>query len=134
MDDETFSVRHGFAPTVQGIKIRQSAPDSFRSALLYLALPYPSQVDPGALRYLVCKALRTLPTPDVDPFDDCQAMVRDCPWYRVYDLVEEISDNEMLLMITFDFTKEVNRLFEEDGIGWKLENGALSENPTDRPF
>ena len=56
-----------------------------------------------------------------------RALVHDCEWYRVYDIVEGIhasldafGDGQAQV-----FESEVNQLFVEEGIGWQLVDGEV---------
>ena len=56
-----------------------------------------------------------------------RALVHDCEWYRVYDIVEGIHAS----LDAFDddqaavFEREINHVFIEEGIGWQLADGNV---------
>ena len=47
-----------------------------------------------------------------------------CPWFRVYDVIEDFSHQEMLAL-TGPFEQQINDYFKHVGIGWQLVKGEI---------
>jgi AbiJ N-terminal domain 4 len=121
-----FSKRHGYARLNDAeITVREDAPHEMRGVLIQLA--YDAGLRPKVLRPIVCRVLRKRPDddnwseyPNIDM--EIRRLVDECPWYKVYDVVEaiaaEVGDSEK-------FEADLNEYFIENGIGWKLENAVL---------
>ena len=135
---DRFSRRHGYNPPEPEITVRQDAPDELRAVLADIA--YESGLRPNSLRSLVCRVLRVAPDPsnwseypNVD--GEVREHLRECPWYRVYDVIEAIygrlKGREGVLRgdQAVDggeyFSDELNAYFRERGIGWQLVNGQI---------
>lgn len=117
-----FSRRHGLHDDVE-ITIHDDAPDAVRAAAVQIAR---ETLGPKALREIVCQALRTLPDksnwseyPNI--WDEVQQLIADCPWYRVYDVVEAISKR-----LGAEYDGEINTVFAESGIGWQVHEGRVT--------
>ena len=54
---------------------------------------------------------------------EIQSIIENCPWYRVYDIIEYFYAN--LSLNKAEFEKDINNYFVEKGIGWKLTNGII---------
>ena len=126
MMDERFSRRHGFQGVEPEITVRQDAPRDLRSALVYIA--YESRFKPMRLRRLVCRILRVAEDPDnnSDSYIDREVrrVLMECPWYEVYDVIEEIQ-RELADSETDQFNDEINRYFRREGIGWQLSDSQI---------
>jgi len=136
---ERFSRRHGYSEQEAEITVRNDAPDELRSVVVEVA--YESGLKPGPLRSLICRVLRTAPNPNnwsdfpnVD--NEVRDHLRDCEWYHVYDVIEEIystfSSGGMVaprsrgsMDAAEDFSEKMNRYFRGRGIGWQLIDGQL---------
>lgn len=136
---ERFSRRHGYTEPEAEITVRHDAPDELRSVVVELA--YESGLDPIRLRQLVCRVLRTAPNPsnwsnfpNVD--SEVREHLRDCAWYHVYDIIEEVhatlSSGGVVAPRTRGsvdaaqyFSDEINRYFHGRGIGWQLADGQI---------
>lgn len=130
--NEKFSIKHGFLDSKEAeITIRNDAPHEFRGVLIDLA--YECGYGPTSLRSLVCKILRKRPDgnnwsayPNID--DEVHLLVDDCEWYRVYDIVEAISQSMKEVPYSFnvdEFESEINSYFMENGIGWQIIDGNI---------
>ncbi len=130
--NEKFSIKHGFRDSKEAeITIRNDAPHEFRGILI--ALAYECGYGPTSLRSLVCKTLRKRPDkdnwseyPNMD--DEVHGLIDDCEWYRVYDIVEAISQSMKEAPYSYDadkFESEVNSYFIENGIGWQIIEGNI---------
>lgn len=129
---DTFSRRMGVrqVENVQ-VTVRNDAPHEFRGVLIQLA--YECGFRPKTLRPLVCRVLRKRPDddnwseyPNID--GEVRALLDDCAWYRVYDVVEAIATTMQEVPYSYDietFSHELNEYFAESGIGWKLVGTTL---------
>lgn len=123
---DSFSRRYGFAGKAAEITIRQDAPADLRFALLQTAVDL--GFGPKALRTVVCRVLLQPPDPGnwseyPNVWDEVQRLVRDCLWFRVYDIIEELS--KVMGPRSQDYAREMNVIFVERGIGWQLENNRI---------
>ena len=129
---ERFSKRHGYHQAHEAeISVRQNASHELRGIVVQLAYEYGFQ--PNILRNLVCRILRKRPNqdnwseyPNID--DEVHGLVDDCDWYRVYDIIEGITDVMREAPFCYEkkkFESELNDYFLENGIGWKLSNGTV---------
>jgi hypothetical protein len=125
-----FSKRYGYSNRETEITIREDAPESLREFIIELA--YGTGLNEYDLCHLVAKTLRRRPDPVnftySDYHTDTDVFLSNCPWYKVYDIIEAIyqavPDKDGL-------TEEMNSFFATNGIGWKLESGAIMFRGTD---
>jgi hypothetical protein len=129
---ERFSRRFGVEPEHPEITIRQDAPSEIRDALLMIA-EGEIKLSPGAIRAALCTVLRRVPDgsnwsqyPNI--WDECQSLMANAPWYRVYDFVEKL--HETLAKSNDpdradEWQRLVNEHFAEAGVGWKMDEGLL---------
>jgi hypothetical protein len=132
MSEERFSRRFGHRPEEREITVREDAPEDVRAAILKIA---ESDLDlrPSYLRDVLCTVLRKLPDrsnwseyPNV--WEECQCLIEDCPWYKVYDFVEMLYRN---LRNSGDrghatrWQDLINDYFLEAGVGWRMVDGLL---------
>jgi hypothetical protein len=128
-----FSKRNGFHQAEEPpITIREGAPDDFRAALIQIA--YEFGFKPTPLRNIVCRILRKRPDPsnwsdypNVD--EEVHDLVETCDWFYVYDILEAIAasiQNGRGGQNLAEFESEINDVFVQQGIGWKLEDGLIS--------
>ena len=132
MSDGRFSSRFGHGPDAAEISIREDAPEQVRGAILVIA-EGEMGLKPGRLRGVLCTVLRRLPDggnwseyPNV--WNECQGLMSEVPWYRVYDFVEALHRN--FAQSTKPETADrweglINNYFVEAGVGWKLVGGVL---------
>ncbi len=125
-----FSRRRGYRAAAKPITVREDAPESLREALLQIAVSV--GLSPSPQRVILCKLLFKLPNqnnwseyPNV--WYEVQDLIRGAEWYQVYDYIEAL--HERLLETdpakAEEFTSEINRFFEENGIGWQLVEGNI---------
>ena len=124
---ERFSKREGYAGNEAEIVIREDAPNSLRSYIVQTL--YALGFTPKQIRPLICQVLRVAPDennwteyPNIDT--EIRELVLYCDWYKVYDIIEALSQILPPLK-RVDFSSEINDFFLENGIGWKLENGKV---------
>ena len=132
MKEERFSRRFGHRPEEVEITIREDAPDEVRGAVLKIA-EGDLGLSPKYLRDVLCDILHKLPDPSnwsVYPniWNECQYLIGQCPWYRVYDFVEVlyqslIKSDESEMAKSWE--ELINEYFLEAGIGWRMVEGLL---------
>jgi len=132
MSDERFSRRFGHGPAASDITIREDAPDEVRGAILTIA-ERDLRLPPGRLRRVLCGVLRKLPDPRnwsdyPNVWDECQYLISNAPWYRVYDFAEALyrflADSEESERAE-TWQELLNEYFIEAGVGWKMVDGHL---------
>ena len=125
--DKSFSRRHGFPSEESEISIRNAAPVAVRHAILKIAEDE-MDVSPAVLREVLCRILRKMPDPDnwsqyPNIWEECQKLIGEAGWYRVYDFVEELyQELEVLheLEDAEEWAERINEYFLEAGVGWRL--------------
>lgn len=124
-----FSQRQGFLPANQPITVRDDAPRNLRYAIAQIA--YEAGASADGLRGLITRALRVAPNPDnwsrSNVEQEVYDLLADVPWYRVYDIAEAIYEgfNYRLGGDPDTFQTELNRYFDENGIGWQMVSGQI---------
>lgn len=132
MSTEPFSRRYGHGPEEREISIRDDAPEEVRAAILKIAQG-DLDLSPFFLRDVLCTVLRKLPDPSnwseyPNVWEECQRLIKDCPWYKVYDFVEALYHQ---LAESHDLERAhrweslINEYFLEVGVGWRLVDGML---------
>jgi len=125
--NSTFSERHGHAPDVPQITIRNDAPKGLRHFVIEYAF-FP-RMNAKRLRAIICKTLKEIPDSnnwsDGNVQNECEELVTNCEWYRVYDVMEAIiNDLHGEYGPTQEYDEYINNLNEymlEKGIGWKIK-------------
>lgn len=93
---------------------------------------------PSQMRMVVCEVLLVGPYnlnrseyPDI--WDEVAFHIRDCPWFKVYDICEALYEflEEFDPGYEDDFQKNLNRYFRENGIGWEMLDGRLQFRGSD---
>lgn len=132
MSTEPFSRRYGHGPEEHEISIRNDAPGEVRAAVLTIAHG-DLNLGPSFLREVLSTLLRKLPNPNnwseyPNIWGECQELIQNCPWYKVYDFVEALYHN----LIKTEGSECANRwmclineYFLEVGVGWRLVDGWL---------
>lgn len=128
---EPFSERNEFdVPASAEITKRNEAPAELRSVVLEVA--YEAGLAPAEVRQALCSIL--LKRPDQNNWsrpnvmEENLALIDNCEWYFVYDLIERIVDilyKRSEPESANSFSKKVNRYFARQGIGWELDNGSI---------
>lgn len=132
MSEETFSRRHGYSPEQGEITIRDDAPSEVRDAILKIA-EGELDLDPGTIRDVLCTVLRKMPdqsnwTAYPNVWDECQCLMNEAPWYKVYDFVEAICRSSAishLPHLSKRWEELINEYFGDAGVGWRLVSGQL---------
>jgi hypothetical protein len=141
MSDERFSRRFGHGPEEAEITIREDAPEDLRGALLMIA-EGELALSPGRIRKALCTALRKTPDPGnwtayPNVWDECQRLMEEAPWHRIYDFVERIyltlreSGEDGDLKAARRWEELVNEYFVDSGVGWKMVGGLLQSRGTE---
>lgn len=133
-----FSERHSFVlPSAQEINVRNDAPHELRGVVIDIA--YEVGLEPPELRAIVCRTLRTREdpnnwTPWPNIAGEVQGLVDSCEWFQVYDIIESIYSylarrgNYALdpdEPRSRQFAEELNKYFQQKGIGWQLADGQI---------
>jgi hypothetical protein len=122
-----FSRRHGFRQRPE-INVREGAPEGLRAGVLTILLEFGlSYTD---IRAIVCRVLRVFPDPAnwteiPNVRDEVVGLIERCEWYRVYDIAEACYQSLARTDRHDTFAEQLNRLFEELGIGWQMMDGQI---------
>jgi len=126
----SFSNRYGFGQPSIEITVREDAPEALRRVLIEIA--YGTGMNVYDLHSSICRALRRRGNPAIqwvpDYEEDIVALLSNCSWFKVYDAIEVIFQNSPEPEA---FADEINSYFATNGIGWKLEDGAIMFRGTD---
>lgn len=122
----SFTDRMGIDIPEPQITVRNDAPLPLRNYLLLLMQKYEKSLK--KIRSYVCLVTKEAEDPNNWGENDfmkaeIQSIIQDCPWYRIYDVIEYFYAK--LLVNKDDFEKEINEYFIEKGIGWKLSKGLI---------
>jgi len=124
---QPFSKRHGFRSAPKEITVREDAPEPLRYFVVQTAID--SGLYPSFLRRVLCRVLRTTPDqsnwseyPNI--WDEVQALIRECEWFKVYDFIEVMQAN-FAQRDDNSFADAVNEFFVDEGIGWQLVDGQI---------
>lgn len=128
----SFSERFNFSAPDAEIKIRGDAPEVLRVGLTQLA--YASDIGGKELRELICAVL--LKRPDYahnwgaeNVSREIDELMSEALWFKVYDIAEriyaEIGKHDYSGTRQEGFTRRLNLLFRENGIGWQIEDGKI---------
>lgn len=121
-----FSERHGYGEGDAEITVREAAPDNLRYAVADIARA--AGMTPKTIRSIVCRVLFVAPDPSnwseyPNIWDEILGHLRDCEWFRVYDIAEQLwrsleyqDDSQQFFQV------EMNRFFRTKGFGWELKN------------
>ncbi len=132
MNKDTFSRRHGVASQQREITIRDDAPPEVRAAILKIA-EGELDLDPNTIRDVLCTVLRKLPnsnnwTAYPNIWNECQWLMNDAPWYKVYDFVEALYRHLAKHRGPArhqNWEELINEYFVEVGVGWRLADGQI---------
>ena len=123
-----FSQRHGYVEEPP-ITIREDAPGSIRAALLPI-LTDNFNMQYKDIREIICPILHTFPDannwseiPNVR--NEVVELIRECPWYRFYDICEAIYKHWDTWERGEEFAELLNALFREYGVGWQMRKGQI---------
>jgi len=111
--------------TPKDIIIREDCPEEFRVGLLYKAGG--CNMSYFTMRAIICRILLKQPDPSnwsefPNIHDEALRLISNCKWFKVYDICEKFYQH---MEDPKSFSIQINGLFEELGIGWKLEEGRV---------
>jgi hypothetical protein len=122
----SFSRRQGLTRPDAEIHIRNDAPQVVRDAVIQIA--YKCGLVPSDLRSSLCALLFRIPDkgnwtqfPNIN--SEVQSLIKDCEWFEVYDLIEELA--RKFGSRGQDFSDEMNRFFRITGVGWQLVDNQV---------
>ena len=109
-----FSKREGYSGKEAEITIREDAPDALRSYVIQTL--YALGKTPKQIRPVICQVLRVAPDennwsefPNIDM--EINELILQCDWYKVYDIVEALSQKFQSGRVDFD--TEINDFFSK---------------------
>ena len=125
--EELFSKRFNIPIENKEIVIRFNVTEDMR---VYVYLLMKNQgIGLKKIREIVCRTIKR--APDLSQYTEndymdyeIQEYIRSCPWNRIYDIIENFSQ-ELPKDKQPSFENEINDYFFENGIGWKLEKSML---------
>lgn len=130
---KSFSARHGYVSPKE-IAIREDAPNGLRFVVVETAREL--GWEPSDLRSLLCRVLRLAPDrsnwseyPNI--LGEVNNLIERCEWFKVYDIIEALhskmaeADDRRGEEHAPRFAEAINRLFLEEGIGWKLADSLI---------
>lgn len=137
---ESFSRRHGYSSTPPEITIREGVTDYVRHYAINDAIG--ESLRPHALRNIVCRIVHA--APDANNWSDgnmrreIEDIVAGCKWWLVYDIIEAIHSHLEQFQdwreegnYATPYAAQINKMFVEEGIGWKLEGGRIVSRGSD---
>jgi hypothetical protein len=120
-----FSKRYGLS-TPPEIRVTHDAPEQVCVAVLDEAVRL--RVDEEALREIVCRTLRREPDQSnwspSNVIGEVRKLLRDCEWYRVYDVAEAIAA-ALPSGRKERYEHAINEAFVDEGIGWRFQDHVL---------
>lgn len=124
---ELFSSRFNIPILNKEIIVRNDAPEELREYLLELVSSY--SIRYTKIRKCVCGVLQVARDPNnwgenEHMYAEIRSNILDCPWYKVYDLIESFF-SILNASEKNSFEKKINQYFLEHGIGWQLTNGVV---------
>lgn len=129
-DSSPFSNRHGYAPSNRDITVREDAPLEFREALVQIARQV--SLEDWQVLEIICQVLLRLPTagdwPPAAIESEIRTLIRECEWYKVYDIAERIYEYLWRKGRTHameGFGHLLNKYFNEHGVGWQMVEGKI---------
>lgn len=125
MIDQSFSDRHGYAPSDREVSVREDAPSELREALVQIGRRI--GLGDGRIRDIICEVLLRLATAGDWPPDaieyEIRKLIEGCEWYRVYDIAERLYAHAHHR--AQEFEDLLNKYFREHGIGWQMVEGKI---------
>jgi hypothetical protein len=138
---DSFSKRHGYASSSPEITIREGVTDYVRHYALKEARG--EALSAHVLREIVCRIVRAAPDTagnwsDSNILREIEDLVSNCKWWMVYDIIEAIYAHLSKYQnwreegdYATPYAAEVNRMFMDEGIGWKLGEGRIVSRGSD---
>jgi len=92
-------------------------------------------MSPESIRRIICGVRRVRPNTDnwseSNIWNEVQDLVCGSKWYEFYDFIEACAQPTRQDVHLLQFEPEMNRLFDEEHIGWRLKNGVLEMHGED---
>jgi hypothetical protein len=133
-EGERFSRRHGLTRRHNGPLLYHSAPERLRVGTLSL-LHNEMNKSPRWIRETICNVCRVRPDPNnwshPNIWQEAEGLVYRAEWFEFYDFVESCAEAERSGHGLDGFETSINRLFEEEHVGWRLTNGVLEVHGED---
>jgi hypothetical protein len=139
---QPFSERHGHIQVKQ-IIYRDDLPAKCRSPIFTILKRYANSILWERIQYMfgdpyaALSPSQPIPASQASHYDliEAQRFLQRCPWFQVYDVIEDIfkqldfyeeirSDPDEELR-AYPFQDEINAYFMHTGIGWQLLNGEI---------
>jgi hypothetical protein len=122
-----FSMRHGLSEPAPGTMFREQVPMSFRMFLHDLG----ASGERSLIRYfemdkLICELTNTWCDVERDPFRASGEFLKECEWFRIYDLIEAMfvflkeKHSSSLHSRTRELIQVVNDALVKHHIGWRM--------------
>jgi hypothetical protein len=127
----TFGDRHGFNPDRPPIRYRNEAPMVLRESLLSIVENIIGGSGIALAVFVREKLPAEIPAADMPIKASAQEALRTCPWYKVYEIAEEIRawlrhrSGPNVKGPAMIFEKALNELFWREGIGWKMDGAHI---------
>ena len=135
---EPFSSRQGHRPPPEQATAREDAPPEMRGAILMLAKA--AGMKPSAIREVICGVLLVLPDPNnwseyPNIWDEVVWLMDDAPGDKVHGIVEALyaalaAPRSGDSRSAPEFARRLNDFLAENGIGWELIDGHITEKTT----
>ena len=135
---EPFSSRQGHRPPPEQATAREDAPPELRGAILMLAKA--AGMKPSAIREVICGVLLVLPDPNnwseyPNIWDEVVWLMDDAPGDKVHGIVEALyaalaAPRSGDSRSAPEFARRLNDFLAENGIGWELIDGHITEKTT----
>lgn len=129
-EDDRFSTRLGYSPPTPEVSVREAASDELRRAVLHFAVD--AGLSPHAGRAILLRLLDVPPQPELwhsesNVLQECQAHLASAQWFEVYDFAELVARHigQFFPQAAPNFEQRLNRYFERNAIGWRLEDGHI---------
>ncbi len=142
---EGFTKRHGYGACASGL-IYEDAPEKLRIGLWNLIQDYVRKGNLPSHQSLylhITSWLRIRREENIDYFEEIEYLIlKKLKWYELFELIEHLYDilvfpaydesqqcwrdfPERVREIRYTYTIDINKLFEGENIGWRLEKGKL---------
>lgn len=132
---DRFSRRYRLRRSTQGKPVYHEAPERVRVAILEF-VHSKMKMTPTCIRDVICEVRRVRPDSDnwseyPNIWDEAQGHVYSAEWFEFFDFIEELAEILKSNGELHDFEANVNRILEEENIGWRLTDGVLLVNDGD---
>lgn len=129
--DPSFSNRFGYHGPEIEISVREDAPTVVRDGILMLG--YAAGLSSDAMRDLLCQVLLVRPDPNnwspSNVEHEVSGLIDGASWFKIYDFAERIhaaiGKRDYSGEGQKRFEEQLNQLFREKGVGWKMKQGIL---------